>query len=136
MWRTLAARGTQGRYDSHSVAIGLMQAMIACEDRIYNGKKLTNMSYSGDLELFCANLAMTSPRAYRLLRSELRIPHIRTLQSVLSLFFLDCRLMPLQEEAELEGSIPSRNRRLTIGRTQEMAHRSRISLGTNRCVGG
>jgi hypothetical protein len=81
MWRSLASRGLEGRYaKNHAVAVGVIQAMMAVEDRQFKGKKLTNMQYNADAELFFTNLALTSPQAYRMFKDELGGLNLRTVE--------------------------------------------------------
>jgi hypothetical protein len=75
-------RAANGRYKDLSAFIGLLEAIVAVEDRTYRGKKLTNMNYNADFHTICTNLVLISPCAYNLFRDVFAGPHTRSLMYV------------------------------------------------------
>jgi hypothetical protein len=88
MWRQLAENGVHGRYDNNKVALGVIQAIMATEDRRSKRKKTTNIPYTAEAMEFFTNLVLISPKAYSLFRTELAAPHLRTIKYVI------CAMLP------------------------------------------
>jgi hypothetical protein len=76
---TFGRRAAAGRYKDLSAFIGLIEAIMAAEDRTYRGKKLTNMKYNHSFHTFCTNMALILPQVYNMFRSAFMGPHERTL---------------------------------------------------------
>lgn len=70
-WLTFAQRMEAGRYENFEVMIGILEMIMKIEERQFKGKKLTNMKYDASVDRVFTILALTSPRAYRTLTSEL-----------------------------------------------------------------
>ncbi|GJE95750.1 hypothetical protein PsYK624_119370 [Phanerochaete sordida] len=115
LWWTLAKRGLAGRYDNFDALKGLLEVIIAQEDRESRGVGLKNMKYPHSFDEFCTTLAAVSPAAYRSFRAEFggrSLSSMRAIRSALPRFqpgivdvnferlvqFLDaigCRNMPV-----------------------------------------
>jgi hypothetical protein len=48
----------------------MLDAIMKVEERRYKGKKLMNMKYDAHFNLICTNLALISPRAYKVIQAE------------------------------------------------------------------
>lgn len=60
-----------GRYKDFEVFVGIVEMIMKIEERQSKGKKLTNMKYDVSWDRLCSILALTSPRGYKTLISEL-----------------------------------------------------------------
>jgi hypothetical protein len=65
-----AKRCIEGRYRDHSAFLGMLQAIMQAEDRKFRGKALTNLKYDASFDAICTNMALVSPRAYKMLQRE------------------------------------------------------------------
>lgn len=79
-WRTFAERGIAGRYADQSAFLGMLDAIMKVEDRKFRGKSLKNMKYDAHFDLICTNLALVSPRAYKIMRSEFAGRNLRSMR--------------------------------------------------------
>jgi hypothetical protein len=48
----------------------MLNAIMKVEERRFKGKTLRNMKYDAHFDLICTNLALVSPRAYKIIQSE------------------------------------------------------------------
>ena len=69
-WLKFAQRGISGCYKDQSAFLGMLDAIMKVEERRYKGKKLMNMKYDAHFDLICTNLALISPRAYKVIQAE------------------------------------------------------------------
>jgi hypothetical protein len=60
----------------------MMDAIMKVEERRFKGKALKNMKYDAHFDLICTNLALVSPRAYRIMQSEFAGRGLRSMRSV------------------------------------------------------
>jgi hypothetical protein len=79
-WITLAKRGIEGRYNDQSAFLGILDAIMTVEDRRFKGKSLKNMKYDAQFDLICTNLALVSPRAYKIIQSEFAGRSLRSMR--------------------------------------------------------
>ena len=48
----------------------MLDAIMKVEERRFKGKSLKNMTYDAHFDLICTNLALVSPRAYKIVQAE------------------------------------------------------------------
>lgn len=58
----------------------MMDAIMKVEERQAKGKALVNMKYDAHFDLICTNLALISPRAYKILQSEFAGRSLRSMR--------------------------------------------------------
>ena len=69
-----------GKYKSHKVFTGLVDAMVNARDREERGVGLQNFEYTPALDEFAYICAITSPEAYRMLQREFPLRTLRNFQ--------------------------------------------------------
>ncbi|KAI0666860.1 hypothetical protein C8Q78DRAFT_958611, partial [Trametes maxima] len=72
----------QGRYNDRHVFLGVLDTVMRVEDRMHQGKKITNMRYDVSYDEICTTLALHSPRSYTLLQAELGGRGLRSMQRI------------------------------------------------------
>jgi hypothetical protein len=70
-WLIFAQCMEAGCYKDFDVFTGIAEMIMKVEERRFKGKKLTNMKYDASWDQVCTMLALTSPRAYKILTGEL-----------------------------------------------------------------
>lgn len=60
----------------------MMDAIMKVEERRAKGKSLVNMKYDVHFDLICTNIALISPRAYKILQSEFAGRSLRSMRYV------------------------------------------------------
>jgi hypothetical protein len=48
----------------------MLDAIMKVEEWRFKGKSLKNMTYDAHFDLICTNLALVSPRAYKIIQAE------------------------------------------------------------------
>ncbi|KAI9066463.1 hypothetical protein FKP32DRAFT_1542919, partial [Trametes sanguinea] len=60
----------RGDYDDRKAFLGMLDAIMQVEERLRNGKKITNIRYDASYDEICTTIALISPRAYATIRAE------------------------------------------------------------------
>jgi len=58
----------------------MLDAIMKVEDRKFDGKSLVNIKYDTQFDLICTNLALVSPRAYKIMQSEFAGRSLQSMQ--------------------------------------------------------
>ena len=77
MWVRFVRGVVKGEYNDRLVFLAMVQATVAAHDRESRGVGLQNMQYQPIYEEFTQMVALTSPRAYRLLAPHIQLPSLR-----------------------------------------------------------
>ncbi|KAI1785181.1 hypothetical protein LXA43DRAFT_844094, partial [Ganoderma leucocontextum] len=70
----------QGLYDDRQAFLGMIETLMKVEERLRKGKSLKNIQYDASYDEVCTLLALTSPRAYGLVRAEFGGRSLRSMQ--------------------------------------------------------
>ncbi|KAH9943952.1 hypothetical protein B0H21DRAFT_469767 [Amylocystis lapponica] len=81
-WLIFAKRGVKGRYKNHEAFLGMMDTVMKVEDRLFRGKKITNIKYDAAYDSICTMLALLSPRAYALVQAEFGGRSLRSMSRI------------------------------------------------------